>query len=188
MVPTLIIPGLNGSNDGHWQRFWAREDPTSHIVQQESWTHPRQAGWLDTLEIELERAGEAYLVAHSLGCLVTALLAGRLAARRVKAALLVAPCDLRATEGLHPGVMDFREMPHAPLPFPTITVGSLNDPYMPIDLLMTYGRLWKSDVRNLGLAGHINIASGYGRWAGGYALLDGLKANVENRARRYLPA
>ncbi|PZM11483.1 alpha/beta hydrolase [Rhizobium tubonense] len=188
MVSTLIIPGLNGSNDGHWQRFWAREDPTSHIVQQESWTYPRQADWLNNLEIELEKAGEAFLVAHSLGCLLTAQLAGRPAARRVKGALLVAPCDLWATEKLHPGVMDFHEMPQEPLPFPTLTVGSLNDPYMPLDLLMTYGHVWKSEVQNLGLAGHINIASGYGRWAGGYALLDRLKAKVGSRTKRYLPA
>jgi predicted alpha/beta hydrolase family esterase len=185
MISTLIIPGLNGSNDGHWQRFWVREDPTSHIVQQASWTHPREADWLNNLEIELEKAGEAYLVAHSLGCLLAARLAGRPASRRVRAALLVAPCELNATEKLHPDVMDFREMPRDALPFPTLVVGSLNDPYMPLDQLINCGRLWNSDIRNLGLAGHINIASGYGRWAGGYALLEGLKARTEGRVRKF---
>jgi uncharacterized protein len=185
MVSTLIIPGLNGSNDGHWQRFWAREDPTSRIVGQDSWTHPREADWLANLETEIEKAGDVYLVAHSLGCLLAARLAGRPAARNVRAALLVAPCDLNATERLHPGVVEFREMPVEPLPFPSLVVGSLNDPYMPLEQLTMCGRLWRSEIRVLGLAGHINIASGYGRWAGGYALLDGLKGRAENRMKAY---
>jgi predicted alpha/beta hydrolase family esterase len=92
---------------------------------------------------------------------------------------------LNATEKLHPDVMDFREMPRDALPFPTLVVGSLNDPYMPLDQLINCGRLWNSDIRNLGLAGHINIASGYGRWAGGYALLEGLKARTEGRVRKF---
>jgi predicted alpha/beta hydrolase family esterase len=188
MVSTLIIPGLNGSNDGHWQRFWLREDPTSYIVEQQSWTNPREADWLANLETEIEKAGEVYLVAHSLGCLLTARLAGRPIAKRVRAALLVAPCDLNATEKLHPNVMDFGEMPCDPLPFPALVVGSLNDPYMPLDQLILCARLWKSEIRNLGLAGHINIASGYGRWAGGFALLEGLKAKAESRMRKYRAA
>ncbi len=37
MVKTLILPGLNGSGETHWQRIWARDCPGSEIVEQENW-------------------------------------------------------------------------------------------------------------------------------------------------------
>jgi predicted alpha/beta hydrolase family esterase len=75
-------------------------------------------------------------------------------------------------------------MPTRALPFPSITVGSLNDHYMELDRLTLYARLWKTELKNIGLAGHINIASGFGRWAGGYALLDNLKERAKAPRRR----
>jgi predicted alpha/beta hydrolase family esterase len=50
-----------------------------------------------------------------------------------------------------------------------------------------FGRLWNSDVRNIGLAGHINIASGFGRWPSGYGFLEMLKARTKHRRRQGLP-
>ncbi|MBY3416104.1 alpha/beta fold hydrolase [Rhizobium laguerreae] len=132
----------------------------------------------------LAAATKAYLVAHSLGCLLAARLAGRSAARRVKGALLVAPCDLPVTENLHPGHISFGPMPTAPLPFPSIVVGSMNDAYMTVDRLTLFGRLWNAETRNIGLAGHINVASGFGRWRNGYRLLEGLK--TQTRGRRHV--
>jgi predicted alpha/beta hydrolase family esterase len=55
---------------------------------------------------------------------------------------------------------------------------------MELDRLTLYAHLWKTDLRNIGLAGHINIASGFGRWSGGYALLDNLKDRAK-APRRY---
>ena len=46
---------------------------------------------------------------------------------------------------------------------------------MPLESLSLYCRLWKSEVKNLGQAGHINIESGFGRWTGGYGFLSLLK-------------
>jgi predicted alpha/beta hydrolase family esterase len=184
MTATLIVPGLNGSDRGHWQRFWLDDDPHSILVEQDDWHAPLVDRWMERLEDALLEQGEAYIVAHSLGCLLTAKLADRPSARRIKAALLVAPCDLRSTEKVHPGAIRFGSMPTQRLPFPTVTVGSLNDHYMELDRLTLYARLWKTDLRNIGLAGHINIASGFGRWAGGYALLDNLKERAK-APRRY---
>ncbi|RYE37333.1 MAG: hypothetical protein EOP21_14250, partial [Hyphomicrobiales bacterium] len=45
-------------------------------------------------------------------------------------AFLVAPCDLRRTEALHPGRLAFDAVPAMPLPFPSLIIGSLNDPYI----------------------------------------------------------
>jgi predicted alpha/beta hydrolase family esterase len=181
MTPTLILPGLNGSGEGHWQRFWLEDDAASRLVEQDDWQSPRVEVWLERLEEVLVREGPAYIVAHSLGCLLAAKCADRPSARLIKGALLVAPCDLSTTEKLHPGAIHFGRMPTRTLPFPTITVGSLNDIYMPLESLSLYCRLWKTEARNLGQAGHINIASGFGRWTGGYGLLSLLK----RKARTY---
>ncbi|MBY5779044.1 RBBP9/YdeN family alpha/beta hydrolase [Rhizobium leguminosarum] len=184
MIDVLILPGLFGSGEGHWQQHWLQDQPGSCCVAQDDWDHPNLDNWLLRLEGALEEAGEAYLVAHSLGCLLAARLAGRSAARRVKGALLVAPCDLPATENLHPGHISFGAMPTAPLPFPSIVVGSMNDAYMTVDRLTLFGRLWNAETRNIGLAGHINIASGFGRWRNGYRMLDALK--TQTRGRRHI--
>ncbi|MGG7580883.1 RBBP9/YdeN family alpha/beta hydrolase [Rhizobium sp. Nf11,1] len=181
MSDVLILPGLFGSAEGHWQQHWLQDQPGSRCVMQDDWDRPNLDSWLLQLEITLEEAGEAYLVAHSLGCLLAARLAGRSAARRVKGALLVAPCDLAVTEILHPGHISFGEMPTAPLPFPSVVVGSMNDAYMAVDRLTLFGRLWNAETRNIGLAGHINIASGFGRWRNGYRLLEGLKTQARVR-------
>ncbi|QSY98207.1 serine hydrolase family protein (plasmid) [Rhizobium bangladeshense] len=183
MSEVLILPGLFGSGEGHWQRHWLQDQPDSRCVIQDDWDHPHVDKWLFRLESALEEAGEAYLVAHSLGCLLAARLAGRSVARRVKGALLVAPCDLPVTEALHPGQISFGDMPTAPLPFPSIVVGSMDDAYMSVDRLALFGRLWNAETRNIGLAGHINIASGFGRWRNGYRLLEALKTRSGARKR-----
>lgn len=187
MVATLIVPGLNGSAEGHWQRHWVRDQPSAAIVRQFSWSKPVLEDWLAALEAAIEEAGEVWLVAHSLGCLLAANLAQRPIARRVKGALLVAPCDLDRTERLHPGVIDFGAMPERPLPFPSLAVGSRNDPYMAFDRLHHHASLWGSGVVDLGHAGHINIASGFGRWAGGYDLLAALRAGALRPSGKRVP-
>ncbi|KQY02745.1 hypothetical protein ASE23_14330 [Rhizobium sp. Root73] len=187
MTPTLILPGLNGSDDGHWQRFWLSDNTESRLVEQDDWKSPRIEAWTNRLEEVLIHEGPAYIVAHSLGCLLAAKCADRPTARLIKGALLVAPCDLSTTEKLHPGAIHFGRMPTRALPFPTITVGSLNDIYMPLESLSLYAGLWKTQVRNLGPAGHINIGSGFGRWTGGYELLSLLKMKAKSRRNYDLP-
>ncbi len=171
MAKTLIIPGLFGSGPGHWQRHWLDDHPQAVLVEQGDWDRPKLDSWRDRLEHEILRHGTVDLVAHSLGCLLVANLARRPLARHVRSVLLVAPCDLGATERLHPDTVDFGRMPEQPLPFSSLVVGSLNDPYMPFDRLRHYSTRWGSRLVDLGHAGHINIASGFGRWSHGYDLL-----------------
>ncbi|QFY61077.1 serine hydrolase family protein [Rhizobium grahamii] len=180
MTPVLVLPGLFGSEDAHWQSAWLKDHPESRLVEQDNWDRPQLNVWLERLEASLEEAGEAYIVAHSLGCVLAASLAGRPSASRAKGALLVAPCDLPATERLHAGQIAFGTMPTARLPFASLLVGSLNDHYMSLDRLTLFARLWGSELRNVGLAGHINVASGYGRWPGGYRLFETLKARIRH--------
>ncbi|WP_426127476.1 alpha/beta hydrolase [Pararhizobium sp. PWRC1-1] len=183
MIPTLILPRLNGSDDGHWQRFWLKDDVRSRLVEQDDWQFPRIEAWMKRLEEVLAQEGPAYIVAHSLGCLLAAKCADTPSASLIKGALLVAPCDLTTTEKLHPGAIHFGRMPTRALPFPTITVGSLNDIYMPLESLSFYSALWKTQTKDLGYAGHINIDSGFGRWKGGYGLLSLLRRKVSANRR-----
>lgn len=176
MCTTLIVPGLNGSAEGHWQQHWLRDRPDARLVDQDNWRCPVLAEWQARLEAALESIdGQAWIVAHSLGCVLTASLAGRLPARKVRGALLVAPADLGKVEALHPCVVSFGETPLETLPFPSLVIGSLNDPYMEPTDLKRHADAWGSDLVNLGAAGHINIESGYGRWEEGYRLLDHLR-------------
>lgn len=183
MTKLLLLPGLFGSGDTHWQHFWQSDIADSEIVAQDNWDFAQTDMWVEKVERALEAAGEAYIVAHSLGCILTAKLADRKSASRIKGALLVAPCDLPETAKLHPATLDFGTMPTCPLPFPSITVGSLDDKYMSLDRLTFFTGLWRSEVRNIGLAGHINVASGFGRWTGGYMLLNILKQKAKANPR-----
>ena len=175
-VDTLILPGLNGSSDAHWQRHWARDSPESRVVEQHDWACPQRENWLAELERQVDMVGrDVWLVGHSLGCVLAARFAESRLAGRVRGALLVAPCDLDATESLHPCIVRFGAMPRRRLPFPSLVVGSLNDPYMPVDRLRRTAAAWGSDLVDIGEAGHINVASGFGRWAAGYDFLELLK-------------
>ena len=176
MCTTLIVPGLNGSAEGHWQRHWLRDRPDARLVDQDNWNCPVLSDWQARLVAALEAADEpVFVVAHSLGCVLTASLAGHPAARKVNAALLVAPADLEKVEKLHPCVVSFGQTPLDSLPFPSLMIGSLNDPYMEVADLQRHAEAWGSDLVNLGAVGHINIASGFGRWVEGYAFLERLK-------------
>lgn len=174
MCSTLIVPGLNGSGEGHWQRHWLRDHPESRLIEQENWTCPDLETWRDRLEAALEASDGVQLVAHSLGCILVASLAGRPAAAKVKAAMLVAPADLARVEALHPCVVSFGATPLEALPFRSLVIGSRNDPYMDVSALDRHVSAWGSDFVDLGEVGHINIASGFGRWEEGYRLFDRL--------------
>jgi hypothetical protein len=50
---------------------------------------------------------------------------------------------------------------------------------MPTDQLRRTARAWGSDLVDIGNAGHINIASGFGRWTAGYDFLELLKLRSE---------
>ncbi len=174
MIQTLIIPGLNGSSDEHWQRHWTYENANSSVVEQENWTCPVLAQWQAKLDEALSNTDGAFLVAHSLGCLLAASYANRHQAGLIRGALLVAPCSLETTLTMHPCMIDFGIEPMERLPFPSLVVGSLNDPYMGVAQLEHHVKAWGSELAIIGFAGHINVASGFGRWHEGYDFFERL--------------
>jgi predicted alpha/beta hydrolase family esterase len=169
----LVIPGLNGSGPGHWQRWWLADHSNASILDVEDWQRPRLDVWLGALEAALASSPGCVLVAHSLGAILVANLAGRPSADHVAGALLVAPSDLVSVERLHPGQVSFGTMPQSELPFPSIVVASRDDPYLKFARAQALADRWGSGLVDLGAAGHVNVASGFGRWTDGYALASG---------------
>lgn len=174
MIPTFILPGLNGSPENHWQRHWAKDHAEAHVIEQEDWNCPVLDDWQAELDKALSTVEGAFLVAHSLGCLLAASYAGRSIAAKIKGALLVAPCSLDVTLRLHPCMVDFGEEQLTRLPFPSLVIGSLNDPYMTVTELERHVLAWGSELTTIGFAGHINVASGFGQWTEGYVLFERL--------------
>jgi predicted alpha/beta hydrolase family esterase len=176
MAKTLIIPGLNGSGYGHWQRYWLADDPNSILVEQPDWARPDLEEWRANVESALQRHPGAILIAHSFGALVVASLAGRASAADVGGALLVAPCDPDRARRMHPGVIGEAEIASSRTSFASTLVGSRNDPYMSLAKAADFAAGLGADFVDLGHAGHVNVASGFGRWARGYRLAQALGA------------
>ncbi len=166
----VLVPGWQGSEPGHWQSLWAERLPGAVKVQPSDWHFPSRAAWVQALtQVIQAQDGSVVLAAHSLGCMAVAHLPDAVA-RQVKGALLVAPADPLRRSAL----ADFAPVPFQPLPYRSILVASTKDPFCPIRLAGAYARAWGSDFLRLPDAGHINVASGYGEWPLGLALLQSL--------------
>ena len=172
-APTvLILPGYGNSGPAHWQTLWERDHPAYRRVNQKSWDEPRRADWVGELARAVNAApGRVTLAAHSLGCVAVAHWAAMSAhCDRVTGALLVAPPDIERKDAPR-DVHDFRPIPMAPLPFPTIVVASTDDLYSDFARAEAWAKAWGSRLLSLGAAGHINRDAGYGPWPDGLALL-----------------
>ncbi|MBK8475812.1 MAG: alpha/beta hydrolase [Opitutaceae bacterium] len=168
--PVLILPGYGGSGPAHWQSEWECLYPEFHRVEQSDWEHPDLAEWSARLEEAVAAAvAPPVLVAHSLACLLVAHWATRMQ-RVVAAALLVAPPD-PAQAGFPSVLASFGLPPRTPLPFPSIVVGSTDDPYAAPAFGPACAAEWGSEFISAGAAGHINAGSGLGAWPAGLALL-----------------
>lgn len=174
--PILILPGLYNSEPDHWQSHWEQAIPGARRVDQEDWERPDLADWTSMLlEAVRERPG-AILVAHSLGCAAICHLNQITQGRRVGGALMVAPADVNQAGPNASQLRGFSPIPLARLPFPTTVVASRNDPYVQFERAQAFARGWGSQFVDLGQAGHINVAAGYGPWPEG---LDHLQQLIE---------
>lgn len=170
----LLLPGWQNSGPQHWQSLWEAEHGYLR-VEQHDWMQPLRGDWIVRLEeVLLACDAPAVLVAHSLGCVLAAAWASVTRhPRRVRAALLVAPPDVER-EDLRGPLRTWQPMPLQPLPFPSVLVGSRDDPYCQADRARQFARAWGSGFIDLGARGHVNADSGLGRWPRGHALLQDL--------------
>jgi len=73
----LIVPGLHGSEPGHWQSQWQAQLPDAERVEQADWGAPDLDIWLAALAAHVRRRPGAILVGHSLGATLIAHLSAR---------------------------------------------------------------------------------------------------------------
>ena len=171
-IRVLLLPGWQNSDALHWQSQWEALYGYERL-QQHDWQRPLRGDWSARLqETVVDSAEPVVLVAHSLGCVLTAWWAAHspLARTRVLGALLVAPADTEA-EPVAAQLPGWQPVAQARLPFPSIVVASQDDPYCRWDRSQHFAQAWGAELVDLGPAGHINTASGLGRWDAGHALL-----------------
>jgi len=167
----FILPGLGNSSPDHWQSIWQDQYPNFKRINQQHWLTPVCDDWINCIDARLanEDLSETILVAHSLACITIAFWAKKFN-KKIKGALLVAPCDTKA-KSYPVGTTGFTPKALKILPFPTIVVTSSNDYYVSLERATSFAKSWGSQLKNIGAAGHINVASGYGNWIEGLSLL-----------------
>ncbi|MCU0925677.1 MAG: alpha/beta hydrolase [Hydrogenophaga sp.] len=172
----LILPGWQNSGPDHWQSRWEALHGYRR-VDQHDWMTPKRGDWIARLEdVILGCDGPVLLVAHSLGCILTAAWAGvSRSTDRVQGALLVAPGDPERDE-LRIVLPSWAPIARQRLPFPSVLVGSRDDPYCDFAKAQSLAQSWGSRLIDFGERGHINAESGLSDWPEGAALLNELGA------------
>ncbi len=169
--PTLLlIPGLRDEAPGHWQSILAGQWPGAVSLP----ALGRQNIDLAARVAQIEEAvqgikGPVVIVAHSGGAVATAHWAQRTRAA-VHGALLATPPLFDGPVGPEfPDLAEFQRhgwtpIPRSPLPFRGIVAASRNDPLGSYEGVSELARGWGARLVDLGEAGHLNPASGFGPW------------------------
>lgn len=171
MTSYFIIPGLGNSDENHWQTHFENSGKNFVRIDQKSWDEPDCEDWTQNIENSISGLEplEVVLIAHSLGCTAVAHWAKRFP-KTIKGALLVAPSDIDNPVYTFP-MTGFTLIPREKLPFKSIVVASSNDIWVSQVRAKFFADAWGSDYINIGEAGHINVAGGYGEWSFGLELL-----------------
>lgn len=163
----LIVPGYTNSGPEHWQSRWQEKLSTARRVEQAEWTKPVREDWVAKLVEEVNACTRpVVLVAHSLG-VPTVIHALPQIAGKVAGAMLVAPPDVSNPDIRPKHLMTFGPYPRDPLPFPSITIASQNDPFGSFEHAGEISSAWGSTLIDAGVSGHINTESGHGPWPEG---------------------
>lgn len=169
----LTVPGIDNSGVGHWQTLWEHERDDCRRVEMGEWHRPSPAQWVRRLNAAIGAASRpVILVAHSLGCHAVAWwnAQGHSLAGRVAGALLVAPPEVEERP-IDDRLSAFAPLARTRFAFPTLLVGSRNDPYASFGHSRRMARIWGSQLIDAGPLGHINAQSGLHDWPHGLFLL-----------------
>lgn len=165
MATTLLVPGFDGGGEGHWLSWFEGVLPEVQRVTQENQKSLDLAQWAAAVRWQLMRADEpVLLIAHGFGCLA-AVHAAADCAERVEAAMLVAPFDPDAARLAS-------LLPEEPLSFPAVIVASSNDPNLRLSKAAFWANYWSCDFVDVGRAGSIDVAAGFGPWPAGLSILE----------------
>lgn len=190
----LILHGLTGSGDGHWQ-VWLEQRLREHgawisFPELPEPDAPRPEVWEAQLAAELERlaggAGERIVLAHSLGSILwlrhTASI--RPEHRPDRVALIAPPCVPSEIEEIAPffpvGAEPAQVRAAART---TLLICSDNDPYCPRGAAEVYGAPLGIDTEIVPGAEHLNSDAGFGPWPQLEAWCLGLRAGVSPEPR-----
>ena len=148
----LILHGLEGNEDEHWQTWLARRLPDAAYPDLPKPFEPRLEEWLAVLERERAET----VVCHSLACLLWLhhVDRGGWEADRV---LMVAPPCVEV-----PGAAGFQPPP-LPRVANALMVHSDDDPWCPRGAPATFAEL-ALPAELLPGAGHVTVERGYGPW------------------------
>ncbi|GAA2152313.1 alpha/beta hydrolase [Actinomadura napierensis] len=179
MVAYVIIPGIDGSGEQHWQTLWERQWGTSAVrISPASWSAPDLDDWVGAVQEAYDEAsrkdGRVVLVAHSLGCWAASTWLNSNPSSPIGAAFLVAPPDPEGHAFPRQAAATFTEVSAQPMPCPALVVGSADDPYCTPETAAGFAARWQARWHLAGAYGHINSASGLGSWQHGRKLLDSL--------------
>ncbi|OQM76686.1 RBBP9/YdeN family alpha/beta hydrolase [Manganibacter manganicus] len=163
----LIVPGYTNSGPDHWQSRWQARLSTARRVEQAEWSKPVREDWTASVAKAVNEASRPVVfVAHSLG-VASVVQAMQNFRNRVAGAFFVAPPDVANPKIRPRHLMTFGPYPRDPLPFPSITIASRNDPYCPFPVAEDIASAWGSLFIDAGEAGHLNAESGHGPWPEG---------------------
>src|SRR5437762_2321820 len=175
MTNYFIIPGLGNSGPEHWQTWFENSADNFQRIQQQEWETPDCTDWITTIDkaISVVDPSTVVLIGHSLGCPTIVHWAIRYN-KKIKGALLVSPSDVEAPAYKKFTTTGFGPMPLEAINFKTIVVASENDEWVTLERAKFFAASWGSEFINMGPAGHINVASGYGPWQQGLKILQSI--------------
>jgi predicted alpha/beta hydrolase family esterase len=172
-VPTVVVPGWNGSDDDHWQTWLERElrsagretrrPPFADV------DHPDVTTWLDTLRATLSGLPDDGfdVVAHSLGAVLWLHhVAAPGDSPRPSRVALISPPSPRTTideiAQFFPPPLDIDTVRRSA--DGTVLVAGDADPYLPEGIAAAYGLPLKMATTIVPGAAHINVEDGFGEW------------------------
>ncbi|MFI6732775.1 RBBP9/YdeN family alpha/beta hydrolase [Nonomuraea sp. NPDC050451] len=178
----VIIPGINGSDEHHWQTLWQAEwGACASRISPSSWDEPELDDWCRAIDraVDEHPSADVVLVAHSLGCLAAACWVAR-HQPDIRGVLLVAPPD-NTGPNFPAEAPTFATVDATPLHVPGLVISSDDDPYCSAEVALRLAADWGLQHVGVGLAGHINSASRLGRWDSGHALLTAFTAGTRRQ-------
>ena len=175
MVAYVVIPGIDGSDERHWQSLWEKRwDPSAVRIAPASWSRPDLPDWVAAIQTAYNTASRrddhVALVAHSLGCWAAAHWLEQARPDTVTA-FLVAPPDPRGPAFPRGAASTFLGLSARPLPCPSLMVASDDDPYCDPARSAAFAHEWQAQSHLMGSHGHINSDSDLGDWPTGLELL-----------------
>jgi uncharacterized protein len=183
----VLVPGLRGHVEDHWQTRLAATLPDARTVRPLGRNEPSLTARVSLLDQIVEDVdGPVVIVAHSAGVLVTVHWAAAYGGTSVVGALLATPPALAAElPPEYPPVGRLRDngwlpIPRRPLPFPSILATSTDDALGNPVRLRAMANAWGSREHSLGAVGHLNPASGFGSWPEATSLIEQLTTGIRS--------